>query len=222
MKRALVLLLVALLLSGCNKKPDGPEVPSLTPTPAPPPPPPPPSVGSVVAHANDTWTYARGTPDALETIVARVTGVTNDTIHMRTVTTFPDNGTHTVVTHLDAATLALRSMLDDSIGAELTFEPPLPIVIPARTHDYNGTLRIPTPFGTIDQPAKAHVDFLGMENVSVPAGQFVTYHYNATLTSKGVRDFEQHIEMWFSPVARQAVLTITDGRTQSLTSYALA
>lgn len=217
---ALALALV-LPLAGCSDRAKEETPPSPTPSPSPPPPPPPPSVGSIVASVGDTWRYRGGSADAPESIVLNVTRVDNATIRMRSVTTFEDNGTHVVETSIRADTLALVSSLDDSLGVELGFSPPLPIVIPAEDHEYVGNVTVPTPFGVLSQPARATIRFLGLEYVTVPAGTFVTYRYNVTLDSSGIKELHQDVELWFSPVAEQAVRTVTDGRLQELVGYEL-
>lgn len=218
MSRAALLLVLCVAIAGCTS----PKAePSPVPPPAPPPPPPAPTAGSIVAAVGDVWVYRGGTADAPERIVLNVTSVTNTTIRMRSVTTFHDNGTHVVESSLRADTLALVSSFDDSIGAELGFSPPLPIIIPAEDHEYAGNITVPTPFGVLAQPAMATIKFLGLEYVTVPAGTFVTYRYNVTLDSTGIKDVHQDVEMWFSPVVEQAVRTVTDGRLQELVSYDL-
>ncbi|HET6406191.1 MAG TPA: hypothetical protein VFH78_16250 [Candidatus Thermoplasmatota archaeon] len=213
-------LLVALvaLLAGCNNAGDAPET-TTTPTPSgPPPPPPPPSEGSVVAHVNDTWRYSG---DANETVVSTVTGANATMVRLRTVSERPGGAPHTTITTFDARTLAILSVQDQLVagGVTIRFDPPLPILIPAEDHVYNGTLIAATPFGDVRQQATANVRFLGLENVTVPAGSFATYRYNATIRSEGLFPFAQETEIWFSPEVEQAVRTIRDGHMQELVSY---
>lgn len=190
-------------------------------TQGPPPPPPPPAVGSVALRVNDTWSY-RGGEDNAEETVATITSAANGTVVLRSVSTGP-NGTHTVVSTLAADTLALQKLFDDALGFEVKFSPPLPVLIPASDHEYRGNITIPTPFGAeLAQPANATIRFLGMEEIDVPAGRFVTYRYNATIDSTGFRDFHQDNELWFSPVAKQAVRTVVDGIERELLSYRLS
>lgn len=223
MQRALAAVLAIALLAGCSS----PEQPPVEPTPpaaptGPPPPPPPPSAGSVVTHANDAWRYRGGTSTSPEDTVVTITAVANGTVHMRSVTTYPDNRTHVVTSTLVQDTLALATMLDDRLGFEIAFEPPLSILIPAADHLYVGNITIQTPFGEIAQPATATIRFLGLETATVPAGAFETYRYNATLVSTGYQDLRQESEIWFSPAARQAVKSVTDGQLQELVGYELS
>lgn len=220
-RRALALVLVALFLAGCNNGGDDPA--DATPAPptltGPPPPPPPPAEGSVVAKANDTWRY-QGEGNA--TVVSTVTGANATHVRLRTVSQREGQPPHTTITLFDARTLAILSVQDDTIGATLRFEPPLPILIPAADHEYNGTLVAATPFGDVRQPARANVTFYGLEDVTVPAGTFEAYRYNATIRSEGLFPFAQTSEIWFSPKVEQAVRTIRDGQVQELVSYAIA
>jgi len=143
-------------------------------------------------------------------------------VRMRTVTQREGHAPRTTITVFDARTLAVRSIQDDGIGATLRFEPPISILIPAEDHEHNGTLVASTPFGDVRQPVAAQVRFLGLEEVTVPAGTFQTYRYNATVRSEGVIPFAQTTEIWFSPLVEQAVKTIRDGRTQVLVEYSLS
>lgn len=215
-----LVVLAAVSLAGCNKG-DDPEVstPSVPGTPTPPPPPDPPREGSVISKANDTWRYQT---DDNKSVVSTVTGSNATHVRLRTVSQAEGGQPHTTITLFDARTLAVISVQDDLIGATLRFEPPLPILIPAEDHEYNGTLVAATPFGDVRQPAAASVRFLGLEKVTVPAGTFDTYRYNATITSQGLFPFAQETEIWFAPLVEQAVKTIRDGELQELVSYDLA
>lgn len=219
MRVAPVLVAFVALLAGCTNG-DDPDVttPSLSPTPAPPPPPDPPSEGSVVSKANDTWSYQA---DGNKTVVSTVTGANATHVRLRTISQTQGGQPHQTITIFDARTLAIISVQDDVIGATLRFDPPLPVLIPAADHEYNGTLVAATPFGDVRQPASASVRFLGLEKVTVPAGTFDTYRYNATIRSEGLFPFAQETEIWFAPLVEQAVKTIRNGEMQELVSYEL-
>ena len=218
----LALVVLSLLFAGCTMFGDDDEpdvtIPTNATPPGPPPPPPPPSVGSVVSKANDTWRYQG---DFNETVVSTVTGANASVVRLRTVSERPGAEAHETITVFDAQTLALLQVQDNLIagGVILRFDPPLAVLIPAEDHIYNGTLIAVTPFGDIRQPASANVRFLGLENVTVPAGTFETYRYNATIQSQGAFPFGQETEIWFAPKVEQAVKTIRDGRLQELVSY---
>lgn len=203
---------------GGDDEPDAKTTPTVVPT-GPPPPPPPPSAGSVVSKANDTWSYQA---DKNKTVVSTVTGANATHVRLRTISQTQGGPAHTTITVFDARTLAIVSVQDDVIGATLRFEPPLAVLIPAEDHEYNGTLVAATPFGDVRQAASATVRFLGLEKVTVPAGTFETYRYNATVRSEGLFPFSQETEIWFAPLVEQAVKTIRDGELQELVEYRLA
>lgn len=219
MRSALLVAFVA-LLAGCSGGGD-PETATPTPVPTgPPPPPPPPSEGSVVAKVNDTWSYQA--PN--KTLVSTVTGANATHVRLRTDTEQAGFQPRTTITIFDARTLAVISIRDDFLagGVELRFEPPLPILVPAADHEYNGSIVAPSPFGgEIRQPASATIRFLGLENVTVPAGTFEAYRYNATLRSTGLVDVHDETEIWFAPKVEQAVRTVRNGEVQELVSYRL-
>lgn len=218
---AALLVVLAVLLAGCGDKggDDGtPTLPTVTPTPALPDPP---TVGSVVSRVNDTWTY---TGENGETVVSSVTGVNQTIVRLKTVSQRVNATPHTTITIFDAKTLAIMSVQDDTIGGGvvLRFEPPLPVIIPAEDHDYNGSLVATTPFGDVRQTATGTVRFLGGAHVDVPAGSFYAYGYNATIQSDGLFPFGQTIETWFAPEVEQAVKSTRDGRLQEMTSYTIS
>jgi hypothetical protein len=211
-----LLVVLVTLLAGCNNNEDPTGATPTPGTPTPPPPPEPPTEGSVVARVNDTWSY-RG--DRNETVTSSVTGVNASIVRLRTVSQRLNATPHTTVTLFDARTLAVVSVQDDTIGATIRFEPPLPIIIPAEDHEYNGTLVVASPFGDLRQPAVGSVRFLGPETITVPAGEFYTYRYNASVRSEGLFPFEQSTDLWFSPEVEQSVKSIRDGRLQELVSF---
>lgn len=217
MRVAPVLVAFVALLAGCANG-DDPEVtaPSRSPTPAPPPEPP--TEGSVVSRANDTWSYRA---DGNKTVVSTVTGANATHVRLRTISQAQGGEPRQTITIFDARTLAIISVQDDVIGATLRFDPPLPVLIPAADHDYEGTLVAATPFGDVRQLVSASVRFLGLEKVTVPAGTFDAYRYNATIRSEGLFPFAQETEVWFAPLVEQAVKTIRNGETQELVSYDL-
>jgi hypothetical protein len=105
---------------------------------------------------------------------------------------------------------------DGRLGATLRFDPPLNVYVPAADHEYTGTVSVPTAFGELEQPATGNVTFFGLETITVPAGTFETYHYQAHFKTEGILPFEQNVDVWFAPKLDQAVKTITDGRLQEL------
>lgn len=216
-----ILIVTFSLAAGCTKKdpaaPDigtGLDIHSDTP-------PPPPSPGSIRVNINDTWRYHGGTDAQPEDVLVRVISSNESVVRLRSTTTDLTNGTSTnTVSTFDARTFALQVIEDGRLGATLRFDPALPILIPAEDHAYEGTVRVPTLIGTIQQPAHGNVTFRGLENVTVPAGMFETYHYEATFRTEGTFTFEQHVEVWFSPKVQQSVKSITDGRLQELVAFA--
>jgi len=215
--RALLPLVVLTLVAGCSAPDSGSADEDGAAAPPPWTPPPPPTEGSIVVGVGDTWTY---TSDAGNNTV-RIVGASNGTLRVESTTTREGEGPNVVTSILDARTLALISLQDPRFGADLTFVPPLPILIPAQDHAYEGKVVARTLLGQVEQPATGHVTFYGLENVSTPAGTFETYHYAATLRSDGTFAFEQTRELWFSPEVRQAVRLVTDGRVEDLVSWEL-
>ena len=218
--RATLVLLLALALAGCSAPgDDGEEAAAPTPPPAWTPPPLP-TLGSIVVGPGDSWNYTSA--DGNASSVVRIASATNGTLRVVTTTERAGERPSTVTTVLDARTLALVSLNDPRFGADIVFDPPLSILMPAEDHRYQGEIRIQTFLGTLSQPANATITFYGLENITTPAGTFATYHYAARISSSGSFAIEQTRELWFSPDVKQAVRLNTDGRVEDLVAYELA
>lgn len=214
MRRAAALLLVSLYLAGCAAP--EPRVESEAPPRATPrPPPPPPSEGSVDVQVGDVWRYAGR--DGSTTTVS-VLAKDNGTIRVRSLTVKGENSTP-VTSVFDERTFALHSLHDPRFALIIPFDPPIPIIVPAKDHEYHGNISIPTILGDFRQPVDARVVFYGAENVTVPAGNFTSYHYAIEISSQGKFRFKQTRHLWFAPEVHQAVLMFSDGRTDELVSY---
>lgn len=215
MRRAWVLLLALVAIPGCV----GPEQQAdVDPEPVAEPraPPPPPTEGSVEVEVGDVWRY-EGRDGS--TTTASVLSKANGTIRVRTITVDAEGNSTTVTSTFEEGTYALAALQDPRFPVIIPFEPPIPIIIPAEDHVYRGNLSIPTFLGEVRQPVEARVVFYGLENATVPAGNFTTYHYAIEITSSGAYRFRQTRHLWFAPEVHQAVIMFGEGRTDELVSY---
>lgn len=213
MRRALALFLALTVLAGCTA-PEG-EVEPEAPPREPAPPPPPPTDGSLDVEVGDVWRYAGR--DGSKT-TASVLSKANGTIRIRTVTVKDGNST-TVTSAFDERTFALESLHDPRFALVIPFEPPIPLIVPAEDHTYHGNITISTLLGEIRQPVTARITYYGLENATVPAGNFTTYHYAVEIESSGRFRVRQTRHLWFAPDVHQAVIMFSEGRTDELVSY---
>lgn len=213
--RRLLALLLVIALAGCNAPEETPPTPEPE---GPPPPPPPPTAGSFDLSQGDSWRHEGDNV----TTTSRILSVANGTLTMLATTERPGEAPQNVTTRFNESTMAIVAVIDEARGVEMRFEPPLSILVPAADHEYDGNITVRTFIGDLRQPANGTVRFLGLENVSVPAGDFHAYRYEATFQSDGAFPFRQTREIWYAPAVQQAVRSTIDGRTEELVAYDVA
>lgn len=121
------------------------------------------------------------------------------------------------VDDVERETLAVKSSRQLYPRLSVRYDPPLNVLVPQADHEYVGVTTLEADAAATQEDLRLRVEYLGVEDVTVAAGTFRAFHYRTNSTSE--HGGPQVTDVWFSPDARNVVLTVSGDRREELREH---